>query len=103
MTWLACHYFFFRTIGVKLVRTDFSIETRETTFAESRNDKEDITLAIQPLLQRFTLSHTEAAIRKVGLKLSHLSKHGDVDPEDSNIKRKGRSLGTGQKTLSDYL
>ena len=90
----------FRTVGIKLVRTNFTIETRETTFAEAQYDKKNIDLVIDPLLEKFVLSDKKepAAIRKVGLKLSHLSRKGAAQSE-----RIGGHYSEVQKTLLDYI
>ena len=48
--------YLFRTVGIKLVRTNFSVETRVTTFEEFRNDSESISSAIGQLLDKFDLS-----------------------------------------------
>jgi DNA polymerase IV (archaeal DinB-like DNA polymerase) len=95
------HGYTFRTVGVKLVRTDFTVETRETTFAEQQDGKNSITSVIAPLLEKFTLSKEEAAVRKVGLRLSHLSRKASVSGPE-NLK--ARLLhSTAQKTLLDYI
>ncbi len=83
--------YWFRTVGVKLVRTDFTMETREVSFDEFRNDRESISSAIGPLLDKFSLSDDRPAVRKVGLKISHLIR-------DEEIKKEKDS----QKTLLDY-
>ena len=64
----------FRTVGVKLVKTDFSIEARETTFSEPKDDKKSIASVIDPLLEKFVLSDNKPVIRKVGIKISHISR-----------------------------
>lgn len=94
------HGYSFRTVGLKLVRTDFTIETRETSLAEKRNDKETIISVVRPLLERFSFSHKEAAIRKAGLKLSNLSRH-DVPAEA--LPSRQHPPGNDQKSLFDYI
>jgi DNA polymerase IV (archaeal DinB-like DNA polymerase) len=47
----------FRTVGVKLVRSDFSIETREISFSNSRNDKESIASVLEGLVDRFSFNN----------------------------------------------
>ena len=44
----------FKTVGVKLVRSDFSIETRETSFSNFQNKRESIASVIEGLLDRFS-------------------------------------------------
>jgi nucleotidyltransferase/DNA polymerase involved in DNA repair len=85
-------------VGIKLVRADFIIETRETTFAEPQFDKKHIASAIDPLLNRLALSDKEKAIRKVGLKLSHLSRKDVILTR--NVTKQDFKI---QKTLLDYI
>jgi DNA polymerase IV (archaeal DinB-like DNA polymerase) len=88
----------FRTVGVKLVRSDFSsIETREMSFSNSRGDRESIASVLQGLVDRFSLfnnndNSTAATItyRKVGIKISNLHR----------VERKKKSAE--QRTLLDY-
>ena len=91
------HGYMFRTVGVKLVRSDFSIETREITFANFRNDKDSIASVLQELLNRFSFSdyntnnNTELAFRKVGIKISNL------------VRSEKKKNQLQQKTLLDYI
>lgn len=94
------HGYSFRTIGLKLVRTDFTVETRETSLAEKRNDKEAIISVMRPLLERFSFSHKEAAVRKAGLRLTHLSRH-DIPAE--GLSSRQRPPGNDQKSLFDFI
>jgi DNA polymerase IV (archaeal DinB-like DNA polymerase) len=89
------HGYEFRTVGVKLVRTDFSIETREISFSNSRNDRESIASVLQGLVDRFsfnnnTNNNTTITFRKVGIKVS-------------NLIRMEKKKPAQQKTLLDYL
>jgi DNA polymerase IV (DinB-like DNA polymerase) len=67
-------------VGVKLVRSDFSIETRERSFLNSRDDRESIASVLQGLVDRFSFfnnnNNTTTTInyRKVGIKISNLSR-----------------------------
>ena len=93
----------YRTVGIKLVRTDFSIETRETSYNSYKNDRESIELAIDKLLDRFNLSKNQdkneselvttniLPIRKVGLRASNL------------IRISNKIKSNSQRTLLDYL
>jgi DNA polymerase IV (archaeal DinB-like DNA polymerase) len=45
----------FRTVGIKLVRTDFSIETRETSYSTYKSDRKSIESVIDGLLDKFAL------------------------------------------------
>jgi DNA polymerase IV (DinB-like DNA polymerase) len=93
----------YRTVGIKLVRTDFSIETRETSYNNYKNDRKSIQSAIDKLLDRFNLTTNRdnneselvtkkiLSIRKVGLRASNLIRM------ESNIKI------NSQRTLLDYL
>jgi DNA polymerase IV (archaeal DinB-like DNA polymerase) len=85
------HGYEFRTVGVKLVRSDFSIETREVSFSNSRNDRESIASVLEELVNRFSFNNNNTiAFRKVGIKISHLNR----------VEKK--KIGE-QKTLLDYL
>jgi DNA polymerase IV (archaeal DinB-like DNA polymerase) len=97
------HGYMFRTVGVKLVRTDFSIETREISFSNLRNDRESIASVLEELVDRFSLidsnnnnnnnnnNKSKLAFRKVGIKISNLVR---------SDKQKNQSQ---QKTLLDYI
>jgi DNA polymerase IV (archaeal DinB-like DNA polymerase) len=83
----------FRTVGVKLVRSDFSIETREVSFSNSRNDRVSIALVLEGLVDRFSFNNnnnTTIAYKKVGIKISNLIRVEKKKPAE-------------QKTLLDYL
>lgn len=66
--------YLFRTIGVKLVRADFTIETRETSYENFQTTRESVSSVIETLADRFSYLDDKPPIRKVGLKLSHLIK-----------------------------
>jgi DNA polymerase IV (DinB-like DNA polymerase) len=85
------HGYLFRTVGIKLVRTNFSVETRVTTFEQFRNDTESISSAIGRLLDKFELSENKPPVRKVGLLVTHLVR------EEIAQKRK-----SAQRSLLDY-
>ena len=87
----------FRTIGIKLVRSDFSIETREISFANYQNKHDSIVSVLRGLLDRFYFPDedhnkraTAVAVRKVGIKVS-------------NLMRVEKKKPPHQKTLLDYL
>ena len=80
----------FKTVGVKLVRSDFTIETRETSFSNSRDDRESISSVLEGLLDRFSFTEDSLSIRKVGIKISSL-----VRAERKKLVR--------QNTLDDYF
>jgi DNA polymerase IV (DinB-like DNA polymerase) len=109
----------FRTVGIKLVRTDYSIETREKSYTNYQHEKKSIESIIEELLNKFnleecispspssssssktttsnnqkkTLTKKIAHIRKVGLKVTNLiSKNNNND--DSQYK---------QMTLLDFV
>lgn len=76
----------FRTVGIKLMRLDFSIATREITFSSYQDKKESIASSIIKLVEKFNLdfeSTTEpfnlksTGIRKIGIKISNLAKIND--------------------------
>ena len=79
----------FRTVGIKLVRTDFTIETRETTFPDLQNRPDSIALSIGILLDRFPFDN-ELKVRKIGIRLTHLEK-----------ETQGGAVA--QKSMLDYL
>jgi DNA polymerase IV (archaeal DinB-like DNA polymerase) len=85
------HGYLFRTVGIKLVRTNFSVETRITTFEEFRNDSESISSAIGWLLDKFELSENRPPVRKLGLLVTHLIREEIVQ------KKKN-----AQRSLLDY-
>ena len=85
------HGYLFRTVGIKLVRTNFSVETRVTTFDEFRNDTESISSAIGWLLDKFELSENRPPVRKLGLLVTHLIREEIVQ------KKKD-----AQRSLLDY-
>ncbi len=91
----------FKTVGIKLVRSDFGLETRETTFSSYQNTKESIINVLSSLLGKFQFdvlnesgnninNKSGIPIRKLGIKVSNLSK----------INKKIKS---NQKTLLDYM
>lgn len=84
--------YLFRTVGVKLVRADFTIETRETSYENFQSTRESITSVIETLAERFSYSEEKPSVRKVGLKLSHLIK--------AQRHRKAREI---QKTIPEYF
>jgi DNA polymerase IV (DinB-like DNA polymerase) len=99
------HGYQFRTVGVKLVRANnFAVETRETTFAYNQNSRNAIESSIEPLLNKFSLSNDKPAIRKVGLKISHLFKQNTIaaPAAATNIPELNK-VQIVQKTLFDYF
>lgn len=85
----------FRTVGIKLVRSDFTIETREISYSNYQNKKESISSVIGQLLDKSNLQanltyNNRPAIRKIGIKVSHLI-------------RKEKKNSPQQKTLLDYI
>ena len=83
------------------MRSDFSIETREISFSNLRNDRESIASVLEELVDRFSLldntgndnnnNTSKLAFRKVGIKISNLVR---------SEKQKNQSQ---QKTLLDYI
>ncbi|UVS69379.1 DNA polymerase IV [Nitrososphaera viennensis] len=70
---VAGHGYLFRTVGAKIVRADFSIETREMSYQGPQQRRESILAAIPQLVDRFDL---DAPVRKVGLRVTNLSHPG---------------------------
>src|SRR5215210_3501392 len=85
------HGYLFRTVGIKLVRTNFSVETRVTTFWEFRNDTESISSVLGRLLDKFEISENRPPVRKVGLIVTHLVRQEVVQKEKN-----------AQRSLLDY-
>ena len=91
------HGYMFRTVGVKLVRTDFSIETREMSFSNLRNDRESIASVLEELVDRFSFNNnnntnnSKISFRKIGIKISNLARL----EKKKNISQ--------QKTLLEYI
>ena len=81
----------FKTVAVKIVRSDFSVETREISYSNFQIRKESIASVIEGLLDRFSFDDSTARIRKVGLKVSKLIRLETKKPS-----------GLKQKTLLDY-
>lgn len=81
----------FKTVAVKMVRSDFSVETREISYSNFQIRKESIASVIEGLLDRFSFDDSTARIRKVGLKVSKLIR-----------LEKKKPSGLKQKTLLDY-
>ncbi len=71
--------YFFRTVAVKVVRADFSTETREVSFQSLQLQKEAIVSVIPQLADR--LSFTGLPVRKVGLKVTNLVPIKSVDAQ----------------------
>ena len=94
----------FRTVGIKLMRTDFSVETREKSYIKYQYERKSIESLIEELLDKFNLEDNNLVIpsrnitkkflpiRKVGLKVSNL-----IAIEKSNKDNEYK-----QKTLLDY-
>jgi DNA polymerase IV (archaeal DinB-like DNA polymerase) len=83
--------YLFRTVGIKLVRTNFSVETRVTTFGEFRNDSESISSVLGRLLDKFEISENKPPVRKVGLIVTHLVRQEIIQKEKN-----------AQRSLLDY-
>jgi DNA polymerase IV (DinB-like DNA polymerase) len=65
--------YLFRTVGVKIVKSDFSVETREMSYQGPQQRRESILAAIPQLVDRFDL---DAPVRKVGLRVTNLAHPG---------------------------
>lgn len=83
--------YLFKTVGIKLVRTNFSVETRVATFEDFRDDNESISSAIGKLLDKFDLTENRPPVRKIGLLVTHLVR-------EEIIKQKKNA----QRSLLDY-
>ena len=97
----------FRTVGIKLMKTDFSIETREKSYNNYQSKRKSIESIIEELLNKFILvdsisittsttvnpkpTNTKKIlpIRKVGLKVSNLiAIEKSSSSRDSEYKQK---------------
>jgi len=83
--------YMFRTVGVKIVRADFTTETHETSFQELQARRESISSVIGQLIAKFSFGDSAPAVRKVGLRVTNLV---SMHEEESQVKP--------QKTLLDY-
>jgi DNA polymerase IV (DinB-like DNA polymerase) len=81
------HGYAFRTVGVKLVKSDFTVETREVSFPDLQSDRQGISSVIAQLLDRFPLEGSQP-VRKVGIRVTNLESVEKSRP---------------QKTLMDYV
>jgi DNA polymerase IV (DinB-like DNA polymerase) len=105
----------FRTVGIKLVRSDFSIETREKSYNNYQNERKSIESIIEELLNKFILEDSLSSsssssttnpipkktiikkilpIRKVGLRVSNLIAIDNNSKKDIHFR---------QVTLLDYV
>ena len=94
----------FRTVGIKLMRTDFSIETREKSYIKYQSERKSIESLIEEILGKFNweddnlvipskkITKKFLPIRKVGLKVSNLT----------TIEKNSKDKEYKQKTLLDY-
>src|SRR5918994_1064033 len=90
----------FRTVGIKIVKSDFSIETRETSYSSYQNKHESIANVIESLLDKFSFLNPKdnggsndasgLTVRKVGIKLSNLAPVAKIRPPE-------------QRTLLEYM
>ncbi|MDQ4074228.1 MAG: hypothetical protein M3162_08005, partial [Thermoproteota archaeon] len=70
----------YKTVGIKLVRSDFTVETRETSFSTYQNGKGSIVSVIEPLLDKFELARDGKNTR------SNSGNNGDDDDGDGGDK-----------------
>ena len=101
----------FRTVGIKLVRSDFSIETREKSYINYQSERKSIESVIEDLLNKFILEDNLASstantnpkkpitkkilpIRKVGVRVSNLIAIDNNSKKDIHFR---------QVTLLDYV
>jgi DNA polymerase IV (archaeal DinB-like DNA polymerase) len=80
----------FRTVGVKIVRANFSIETRESSFTELQKSRDSISSVIDQLLDKFSFADSVPAVRKAGLRVTNL-----VSMHKDQVKM--------QKSILDYV
>jgi DNA polymerase IV (DinB-like DNA polymerase) len=90
----------FRTVGIKIVKSDFSIESREISYSSYQNKQESIANVIESLLDKFSFLNPKdnsgsndasgLTVRKVGIKLSNLARVAKIRPPE-------------QRTLLEYM
>jgi len=84
----------FKTVGIKIVRSNFLVETREKTFPSYQTSRESISSVIEELLERCSIDDNltfASRVRKVGLKVSNL------------INKRKKESSSIQKILPDYI
>ena len=64
----------YKSVAIRIVKSDFSVESREISFSKYQVKKEGITSVLEGLLNRFPLEYSEAAVREVGIKVSKLTR-----------------------------
>ena len=86
----------FKTVGIKLVKADFTIETRERSYTNYQNNKESISSVIANLLDKCSFfdeidrNSFTVSVRKIGLRVS-------------NLVRIEKKKSANQKSLLDYI
>ncbi len=101
----------FKTVGIKLVRTDFSIETREITFSSYQKTKESIISVMGILLNRFSLNDDDNNTEEIGEGDIHTANSYDVNSmyirklgiKVSNLLKIDRDGRNSQKSIMDFL
>ena len=101
----------FKTVGIKLVRTDFSIETREITFSSYQKTKESIISVMGILLNRFSLNDDDNNTEEIGEGDIHTANSYDVNSmyirklgiKVSNLLKIDRDGRNPQKSIMDFL
>lgn len=104
--------YMFRTIGVKIVHTDFVVETREKSYSRYQDTKNSIVDAIPGLLQKFYITDENSG-RNIGVNDFSYSKTEIMTNSTpvrklgvrlSNLMRKGKNeLGQYQSSIHDYI
>jgi DNA polymerase IV (archaeal DinB-like DNA polymerase) len=106
----------FRTVGIKLMKTDFSVETKEKSYNNYQSERKSIESVIEELLNKFILADNTSTtttttttnnpkqtntiktilpIRKVGLRVSNLT----IMEKSNNNSKDIRYI---QKKIVDY-
>ena len=101
----------FKTVGIKLVRTDFSIETREITFSSYQKTKESIISVMGTLLNRFSLNDDDSNTEEIGERDIHTANSYDVNSmyirklgiKVSNLLKIDKDGRNPQKSIMDFL
>ncbi len=87
----------FKTVGVKLVRSDFTVETRETSFSTYQNNKESMVSVIEPLLDKFELAKDERSSSYHSNNSNNSS--GNTNTNTGNVYAAAAAAAAADKTL----
>ena len=101
----------FKTVGIKIVRTDFSIETRDITFSSYQKNKESIISVMGTLLNRFSLNDDDNNTEEISEGGLHTTNSYDLNSmyirklgiKVSNLLKIDRDRRNPQKSILDFV